>query len=110
MRPCGGSLGRKRRSWPRPPPPCPPLLCPCRAEADRASTEVGIARPHCIGGVASPEELLPQQATVLSVLIAQANSVPALIEVNMPDGGVARPYVLSPQQAMVPSVRIAQAY
>jgi hypothetical protein len=60
--------------------------------------------------VASPEELLPQQATVLSVLIAQANSVPALIEVNMPDGGVARPYVLSPQQAMVPSVRIAQAY
>jgi hypothetical protein len=49
--------------------------------------------------------LSPQQASVPSLFIPQAESKPALIEVNVPAGGVE----MSPQQARVPSLFTPQA-
>ena len=62
------------------------------------------------GGVAWPYLLLPQQASVPSVRIAQVWFPPALTAMYVPDGGVAWPQPSLPQQASVPSVAMAQVW
>ena len=60
------------------------------------------------GGAACPSPLMPQQASVPSVLTAQVWKAPALTVVYVPAGGEACPKALWPQQASVPSVLTAQ--
>ena len=57
-----------------------------------------------VGGVACPLPLLPQQATVPSVLTPHEWYEPADTAVNVPVGGVACPLRAVPQQATVLSV------
>src|SRR5690242_12265851 len=77
-----------------------------------AATEVALAVEKVpVGGVDSPDALSPQQASVPSVLTAQAWAQPALTDVKVPVGTTqpAKPGKL-PQQAMVPSILTPQEY
>ena len=59
-----------------------------------------------VGGVAWPEPLKPQQATVPLARSPQLWPLPAAMVVKVPAGGVvAWPPLLKPQQVAVPSVR-----
>jgi len=80
-------LGRCRRA----PSVRTPHVKPCPALTDTNVPD---------GGLVSPKESMPQQATVPSVRRPHT-CPPTLTDVNVPEGGSAP----SPQQAIVPSVR-----
>src|SRR5882672_10001924 len=71
---------------------------------------IAVMGPRAAGGVACPSLLEPQQAAVLSLLMAHMSLSPALIALTVAVSAVLCPYELSPQQAGLPSLRTAHVW